>query len=92
MVLYSGPALATLGGITSQQMETIIAESIAESNQALINSAISAHFNPVHIGPVRHVAVVSVLRIISTMVLPPGGENVPVYEWTRARRDNGTLR
>ena len=28
----------------------------------------------------------------ATMVLPPGGENVPVYEWTRARRDNGTLR
>lgn len=53
MILYDDPALATLGGITSNQMETIIAESIVESNQALTNSEVSAYLNPVHIGPVR---------------------------------------
>lgn len=53
MVLYSSTGLAILGGITSQQMETVIAESIVESNQALDNSEVSAYLNPVLIGPVR---------------------------------------
>lgn len=56
MILYSDTALGTLGGITSQQMETIIAEGLADSNQALINSEIPAYFNPVYIGPVRRIA------------------------------------
>lgn len=53
MVLYDDAALATLGDITPNQMETIIAEGIVESNQALANSEVSAYLNPVHIGPVR---------------------------------------
>lgn len=53
MVLYSDLAMTTLGGITSQQLETIILDSLAGTNQAMINSGISAYINPVFIGLVR---------------------------------------
>ena len=53
MVLYSVSALITLGGITPQQMETIILAGLVGTNQALVNSEVSAYMNPVHIGLVR---------------------------------------
>lgn len=53
MVLYSAQALTALGGITSQQMETIICESLVGTNKAFTNSEVSVYFNPVHIGVVR---------------------------------------
>lgn len=52
MVLYSRSALDT-SGITAQQMETIILESLVGTNQAFVNSKVSASVNPVHIGLVR---------------------------------------
>ena len=53
MVFYSISALTALGGITPQQMETIILESLEGTNQAMINSGVSLHMNPVHVGLVR---------------------------------------
>ena len=53
MVLYSVSALTTLGGITPQQMETIILESLTGTNQAMVNSEVSVYMNPVHVGLVR---------------------------------------
>lgn len=53
MVLYSVSALITLGGITPQQMETVILEGLVGTNEAMMNSGVSAYFNPVHIGLVR---------------------------------------
>lgn len=62
MVLYSVSALTTLGGITPQQMETVILESLVGTNQAMVNSGVSAYMNPVHVGLVR-------LRVCCTALL-----------------------
>lgn len=53
MVLYSVSALTAQGGVTPQQMETIILESIVGSNEAMENSGVAAYLNAVHIGLVR---------------------------------------
>lgn len=53
MVLYSVSALTAQGGITPQQMDSIILESIVGSNDAMINSGVAAYLNAVHIGLVR---------------------------------------
>ena len=53
MVFYSISALTALGGITPQQMETIILESLTGTNQAMVNSEVSVYINPVHVGLVR---------------------------------------
>lgn len=53
MVLYSLSALTALGGITPEQMDTIIIESLEGTNQAMVNSDVPVYMNPVHIGLVR---------------------------------------
>lgn len=61
MVLYSDLAMTTLGGVTPQQLETIILDSLAGTNQAMVNSGISAYINPVFIGLVRFIGSFTVL-------------------------------
>lgn len=53
MVLYSVSALIAQGGITPQQMETVILESLVGTNEAMVNSDVTVYMNPVHIGLVR---------------------------------------
>ena len=52
MVLYSVETLTSLGDVSAEQMETAIYESLAWTNQAFVNSKVSARFNPVHVGRV----------------------------------------
>lgn len=53
MVLYSTQAMAYLGGISAEQMESYIYENMAWTNGAFINSGIALSFNIVYLGLVR---------------------------------------
>lgn len=53
MILYSTAALEILGDITTEQMETRIAEAFVTTNQAMINSEIKLGVELVHVAQVR---------------------------------------
>ena len=55
MFLYSPEAMVALGDITPAQMATFLCESLASSNQALVNSEINAVFTLGHVAQVRKV-------------------------------------
>ena len=80
MVLYSIASLTSLGEITHGQMETIILEGLVGTNEAFINSEVSARFNPVHIGLVSKMS--TPFGTASTYIShlfggqPPRGKNV----------------
>ncbi|CAM9617644.1 unnamed protein product, partial [Laminaria digitata] len=54
MMLYSDEARTLLGGISTEQMETTIAESLVRTNAAFLNSELALSVNVVYIGEVRY--------------------------------------
>lgn len=53
MFLYSSDSLTrVIGGVTAEQMETLIADELPEATTAAENSEIDLEFNLVHAGPV----------------------------------------
>lgn len=52
MVLYTETGLSWAGGVSPEQMETMIVESMVWTNEAFVNSELALQFNIVHMGPV----------------------------------------
>ncbi|CAM9947341.1 unnamed protein product, partial [Sphacelaria rigidula] len=50
MMLYSDLAKSQLGGISDEQMTTIITDAIASTNEAFVNSDLDVHYRLVHVG------------------------------------------